>query len=642
MSNKNKAMKSILSSTAGVVIVAVILLLVCFIFKNFTWRLDFTEDKLYTLSDATKQTLGKLDKNITIRFYYSKNVSQMPVNLKNYAQKVDDMLREYEIYSNGHLRIEKLNPQPDTDAEDSANLDGVTGQSGDALGLEDNIYLGLAIRCADAAVALPFLSPDRESFLEYDITRAIVSVSNPVKHKIGVMSTLKVFGGVDDPAAMMQGQGGMKPAWFFINELKKEYSVAEVQATSNEIPADIDILLVIHPKDFSDQTLFALDQFLLRGGRLVAFMDPQSVVDLQNQPRNQMQYMPPNASSTLGKLMAAWGVDFQADKVVLDRTCATAIRQRANAAPEQLPNVLSLDAKNLARNEPATAQLSLLIMLNAGAFTGTPAEGLAKSVLLYSSDDSQLVEKYMTERNGTDMLRDFKSDEKAKELAIRLTGNFKTAFPEGKPVPAPKEGEKDSSEPVPEGGWLKASTKPGAVVLFGDVDMLYDAFCVRSSNIFGQTVYQPLNHNISLVQNIVENMAGDSSLFAIRSRGVKQRPFTKVKELELASDSQYRDEIKKFEAEVQNFQRELYDMQQKRNPGEKELLSKEQKEAVAKIRKKEAEARKKLKEVRKNMRKDIESLENNVMFLNIALMPFLVVLGGISLAIVKRMRMSAK
>ena len=200
MLKNNKTLQTCLSSTAGILIVAAILLTIGIIFRNTNIRLDCTEDKLYTLSNATKNTLKNLDRKLTIRFYYSKDVPQMPVGFKNYAKRIDDMLREYEIYSNGNIRIERLNPKPDTDAEDSANLDGISGQGSGALGLDENIYLGMAIRSGDMLVSLPFLSPEREAQLEYDVTRAILSVTHPKKPKVGIISAIKVFGGIDNPA----------------------------------------------------------------------------------------------------------------------------------------------------------------------------------------------------------------------------------------------------------------------------------------------------------------------------------------------------------------------------------------------------------------------------------------------------------
>ncbi|MBQ6471319.1 MAG: Gldg family protein [Victivallales bacterium] len=650
MSDKqSKTMRTGLAAAIAVVVVAAILILLCSLFQNTNWRLDCTEGKIHTFSDATIQTLKNLKKNVNIKFYYSKDVAEMPVVLKNYAARIEDILREYEIHGDGHIRVSRLNPKPDTDAEDSANLDGISGQPGDALGLEENIYLGIAVTCADHTEALPFLSPERENLLEYDLTRAIIAVSNPVKHKLGVMSAMQVFGGIDDPAAMMQGQGGMKPAWLIINELKKTYDVSQVDLEVAEIPADIDMLLVIHPRGISEKTQFAIDQFVLRGGRLIAFVDPMSLADMQSQPRQQMQYMPPTASSNLDKLFEAWGVTFSPDEVVLDRERATVVRANARSAPEPVPNVLSLLKDDITQGDPATAQIATLMMLNAGSFGGKAPEGLTRTVLLKSTTESQTMDKYMTQRNPSDLMRDLAPDGTSKELIIRLTGTFQTAFPNGAPKEkeegkdeAKKEEAKAEEAKAEEKPALTKSEKPGAVVLVADSDMLYDPFCVRQGNIFGQSFYQPINNNLALVQNLVEALSGDVVLFEIRSRGVTPRPFTRVREMENAAAEKYRSEIQKFEGEVEKFQQEIRDLQRNRKQGDAELLSREQKDAVARIQKKQAEARRNLKEVRKQQRKDIEALENRMMLVNIALMPALVVLFGIALALFKRMGGASK
>ncbi len=643
MSSHKKHLEAFFYSLGGVAVMAVILIIVNLIFKPANVRWDVTSDKLFTLSDGTIQTLQKLDQPVSIRFYYSKDVAQMPVFMKTYANRVEDILKEYKRNAGKHIDVSKLNPQPDSDAEDSAHLDGVVGQPMDALGMEDRVYLGIAISCAGRLATLPFLSPERESLLEYDITRALINVTTPSKPKVGVISPMMVMGGIDNPNMMMQGQpGGMKPAWMIITELKKEYDVVELPVSSDAIADDIDIVMAIHPKELEAKTLFALDQFVLRGGRLIAFLDPMCMADMQNQPQ-QMQYMPPAASS-LDPLLKAWGVSFETEKVVLDRSAATDIRQGPQSGPETMPSVLSLGVEHIDRNDPAVALLNSMLMLNAGAFAGTPAEGLTKTVLISSSDDSQFLEKYMAQRSGKDLMKDFRADLTTKELAIRLTGTFKTAYPDGKPgeAKATEDGKDGEAKAESVSTWLSASSKPGAVVLVADADMLYDPFCVRRSSIFGQTFVQPINQNLAFAQNMLESLSGDNALFGIRSRGGTSRPFTRVKAMELAANERYREQIAKLEAEVQDIQREINDLQRKRQPGERDLLSAEQRQALAKFRKKEAEAKQSLKSVRKQLRQDIDALENNIMLANIALMPALVVIGGLTLALVKRGRSKRK
>lgn len=643
MSSHKKHLEAFFYSLGGVAVMAVILIIVNLIFKPANVRWDVTSDKLFTLSDGTIQTLKKLDQPVSIRFYYSKDVAQMPVFMKTYANRVEDILKEYKRNAGKHIDVSKLNPQPDSDAEDSAHLDGVVGQPMDALGMEDRVYLGIAISCAGRLATLPFLSPERESLLEYDITRALIDVTTPSKPKVGVISPMMVMGGIDNPNMMMQGQpGGMKPAWMIITELKKEYDVVELPVSSDAIADDIDIVMAIHPKELEAKTLFALDQFVLRGGRLIAFLDPMCMADMQNQPQ-QMQYMPPAASS-LDPLLKAWGVSFETEKVVLDRSAATDIRQGPQSGAETMPSVLSLGVEHIDRNDPAVALLNSMLMLNTGAFAGTPAEGLTKTVLISSSDDSQFLEKYMAQRSGRDLMKDFRSDLTTKELAIRLTGTFKTAYPDGKPgeAKADEDGKNGEAKAESVSTWLSASSKPGAVVLVADADMLYDPFCVRRSSIFGQTFVQPINQNLAFAQNMLESLSGDNALFSIRSRGGTSRPFTRVKAMELAANERYREQIAKLEAEVQDIQREINDLQRKRQPGERDLLSAEQRQALAKFRKKEAEAKQSLKSVRKQLRQDIDALENNIMLANIALMPALVVIGGLTLALVKRGRSKRK
>ena len=256
---KNKKLTMVFSSVAGIVLIAAILVLVNIIFKPMNARLDCTADKLYTLSEGTKETLKGLTDTVSIRFYYSKDVAKMPVYFKNYAVRVEDLLQEYKQVAGKKLEIKKLNPKPDTDAEDSAKLDGISGKSLDVFG-DEQIYLGLAVSCGNRTESIPFLSPDREKLLEYDLTRAILGVKSAKKPKVGVISALKVMGGYDNPMAMMQGNARPNPAWIVIGELKRTYEVVELGMDVKDIPADISAVLLIHPKGISDTAMFTLDQ----------------------------------------------------------------------------------------------------------------------------------------------------------------------------------------------------------------------------------------------------------------------------------------------------------------------------------------------------------------------------------------------
>ncbi|MBP5639929.1 MAG: Gldg family protein [Victivallales bacterium] len=631
---KLKKLSTCLNATIGIVVIAVILVIVNLIFKPVSARIDCTADKLYTLSDGTKNTLKNLTEPVSIRFYYSKDVAKMPVIFKNYATRVEDLLQEYKQLAGKNLEIKKLNPKPDTDAEDSAKLDGITGKSMDVFG-EDQIYLGIAVSCGNRTETLPFLSPDREKLLEYDITRAILGVKSANKPKVAVLSSLKVMGGYDNPMAMMQGQGQSKPAWIVISELKRTYDVVELPVDTKEIAADISVVVAIHPKNLSEQTMFALDQFILRGGKLIAYIDPMSVADLQTQQTPQHQYAPPAISSSLPTLLKAWGIEFDTEQIVLDNLLAGNMGNR-----ERNPMLLNFSKEYINAEDPTTAQLTTLAMFCGGSFKGTPADGLTKTVLIHSSKESLFAPKMMVLQGAMDMSKRLKADDLEKELAIKLTGHFKTAYPDGYPAVAPAEDGKSAPEPpkAPEGGWLKESKADSAVVLIGDADILFDPLCVERQQIFGQVLVQPVNHNLALAQNLIEYMSGDSALFGIRSRGGQSRQFSRVKKMEEEANKRFEEEIAKLEGEVQDVRRQISQLQRDRKPGDKELLSAEQRDLLKKYRQKEVEAKKKLQNVRKQLRKDIDSLENNVMLLNIGLMPLLVAIAGIAYAFLRRQK----
>ncbi|NLF93719.1 MAG: hypothetical protein GX564_07500 [Oligosphaeraceae bacterium] len=636
MSLKKKKIAATLTSLAGVLVFALIVVLINRIFNPVNIRLDCTNGKVYTLSQGTRQVLQKLDKNISIRFYYSKDAAEMPVFLKTYASRVEDMLAEYKRLGGKYLEVKKLNPKPDSDEEDSANLDGITGKSTDSLGMGDRIYLGLAISCAGKTATLPFLSPEQETLLEYELTRAITEVQISKKTRLGVLSALQVLGGIDNPQAMMMGQGGMKPAWQIVSELKRTFEVVEIPLDTDSIDEDIDALLLIHPKEISQNALFAIDQFILRGGRMLAFLDPLCMVDMQSQ--QQQQYMPPTPSN-LEPLLKAWGIAYDSGKVVVDRKLATRIRTGQGA--DVLPTVITLGQSEISDDDPATATLNNMLVFCSGAFSGDVVEGLAKTVLLTSSDDVQMMESFMTQRSGADILKSFRSEEKSKDLAIKLTGNFKTAFPDGKPGADQAAGDKaqetkDSDSAAPQ--FLQASTAPGAVVLVADADMLYDAFCVNTSNFLGQKIVQPINDNLNFALNLLENVLGDSALFSIRSRATTSRPFTRVRDMEAEAEKRFQDKIAKLEGDLMKVQQDINELQRKRQKGEREILSSEQRQLLQQFRKKEAEAKKELKEVRKQLRQDIDNLENRIMAINIALMPLLVIIGGITMAVYKHGR----
>jgi ABC-type uncharacterized transport system involved in gliding motility auxiliary subunit len=624
---KKKTFQTGLFSVIGVAAMLLILVAINFIAGRVKQRVDLTAEHAYTLSAGTKAILAKLDTPVQIRFYASQSAEGMPVFLKTYAQQVDDLLGEFRQNSRGLIQIRKLDPEPDSDAEDSAKLEGVEPQ---LLSNGERVYLGLSVSLLDQKEAILFLSPERERLLEYDISRAIARVMTPDKPVIGVLSSLPVMG----TGAMMPMQQRGEPPWVLIEELKRDFDVKEIEPNATTIPDNVKVLLVIHPKGISEATEFALDQFVLRGGKLIAFLDPMAALDPQSASAS---FGSPPSKSVLDRLLKAWGLTFEDSKVLADLDFV------GRTSQGRAPAVLALNEKAVNKDDIATADAGNLFVVFGGVFGGTPAPGLKETVLLHSSKDSELVDPMMAQMSGEQIATSFKPSGIEHPLAIRLSGKFKTAFPAGKPKPPEAEpNEKKEEASAPE-TMLKESKQETTVVLIGDSDMIQDRVAVRQvGNPFGQRLFMPANGNLAFAENLIDQLTGDSNLIAVRSRASRERPFTVVKKMQADAEASYRSKIKELEDGLADAQRKIGQLQSGKQEGQRFILSPQQQEELANFRKKEAEAKTQLKEVRKKLRADIDSLENRIKWLDIAGMPALVAVTGLVFAIVKRRRSAAR
>jgi gliding motility-associatede transport system auxiliary component len=637
-----KKVETWLYPVAAVVAVLVILIAVNVLGNFLKIRSDLTENKIYTLSPGTKRILDKLDTPVEIRFYYSKDNSSMPVPLRTYAQEVEDLLSEYQQAGHGKIQVVKLDPKPDSDAEDSARLDGIQGQTAAANLTGDRIYLGLAISCLDAKTAIPFLSPDREPLLEYDISRAISSVVNPKKAVIGVMSALPVLGRAPNPMMMMQRQRGTDP-WVFVQELKENYTVREVPLTADKIDDDISVLLVDYPKGVTESAQFAIDQFMLRGGKLVALLDPFSFVDSQLSGGQQAMMRGETYSANLDKLLKVWGLQFTADKIIADPNLATKIQRQTGSVDSDM-TVLSVNADTINKSDPLGASTSDLLLPFAGAFTGTPASGLKEEVLVSTTPQAGLIEASSV-MLGADAARKFyKPGNTPLAMAVRLSGKFKTAFPDGKPAaaasPTPAASPAPSATPAPT--YLKEATNEGVAVLIGDSDFAFDQIAGREQQALNQVVFTPTNGNLNLIESSVELLAGDSNLMSIRSRTTANRPFVLVNKMEAAAQDKYQSKIDELETGLTQARQKLSELQSAKQADQKSVLSPEQQAEIKKFQENEAQIDKQLKQVRKELRQEIDSLQNWLKWLNIALMPLVVTCIGLGLAFFKKRSRAAR
>ena len=631
---QKKSLEMILYSTAGIAVMLLILIAANVIIGAFPARLDMTQEKAYTLSAGTKAVLKKLDTPVTIRFYCSQAESATPetVYLRDYARKVEDLLHEYQQVAGKNLVIKKFDPQPDTDAEDSARLDGLEAQP---LSNNDHFYLGLAVSLADERVAIPFLAPNREKLLEYDLTRSITRVMSPEMATVGVMSPLPLMGDSANPMAMQMGRQPDAP-WTIIEQLKQDFNVKRVEMDTDKIDDDVKVLLVVHPKAISDKAQYAIDQFVLRGGKLVAFLDPVSAMAARQQ--NPMMGGGGGNSSSIDKLLKAWGIQFDPGKVVADMDFKMQLRNQSGQS-EEAPAWLGLTRDGINRDDIVTSQIDSLWMPMCGAFTGTPAAGLKETVLLQSSKDAELTDGFLAEMGGDSILNNFKATGVSYNLAIRLDGKFKTAFPDGVPTTGSAT---NAVAKTPDDG-LKESKAETSVVLVGDSDMLADEFSLRKMQSLFGTLVSPMNANLDFAQNLVEQMAGDSNLIGVRSRASLSRPFTLVKKIEAEAEARGQAKVQELQESLNETQQRLNQLQQQKTDKDQRLiLSSEQQKEIENFRNKQAEVGRELREAQKDLRKEVVSLETRLTWWNILAMPLAVTMAGVGIAVVKRKQTSAK
>jgi ABC-type uncharacterized transport system involved in gliding motility auxiliary subunit len=627
-----KHLEQLLYSAGGVAALVVILIAANFIISSLNLRADLTQGSVYTLSPGTKAILAKLDAPVKIRYYYSQGNSALPVGLKTFAKRVEDLLGEFARAGGGKVIIERLNPEPDSDAEESATLDGIEGQ---LTNTQEKFYLGLSVGFLDQKAALPVLAPDREQLLEYDITRAITRVASTTKPVIGVMSALPVLG---QPLNPMKKQQPTEP-WTLMTELQNLFTVKKIELNVDKIPDEIKVLLVIHPRDIQETTEFAIDQFVLRGGKLIAFMDSFAYFDQQPDMQNPLGGTAAGQSSFY-RLLKHWGYGMEMGKVAADLTYAS------GSGPRILPTLLSLPQDALNKDDVVTSRVGTLLIPFASVFTGKPAEGLTQNVLVQTSPNVMLADLIIATLSGEPSTRGFQPNGTPYPIAIRVSGKFKTAFPEGKPKPYepprdPKKGDAKADEAKPD-NTLKEGAADNSVVLVSDVDMLTDNAAVEVQEVFGQKVIVPRNGNLNFAQSLVEQVAGDFDLTGLRSRAAFTRPLTVIQQMESRAQQTYLGKIKELEDTLQQTQEKLTALQKLRGGAQSSIMSPEQQTEVENFRKKTTETKRDLKDLRKNLREESEQLQFWTKLINIGTVPLLVVILGVVLALSRRRKVVAK
>jgi ABC-type uncharacterized transport system involved in gliding motility auxiliary subunit len=638
-------------SVAGVGLLCIALMLISvniIAARFFPWRLDLTSERLYTLSRGTQRTLARIEEPITLRFYYSTRLADEVPSYGVYAQRVRELLDQYVAAARGKIRLEVYNPLPFSDAEDRAVAFGLQGVPLDVGG--EQVYFGLAAtNSTDDQQVIAFFQPERERFLEYDLTKLVHSLAFPKKTVVGLISTLPLEG---DMMAMMRGRPSEPMA--IMEQLQQLDTVKPLAANIDAIPPDVDVLMLVHPQNLSDRTLFAIDQFVLNGGKALVFVDPLSEL----QASHPSQLNPPGSptASNLERLFKSWGFEVPVNAVVGDRRDAQRVGvpgSRGSTRPLDYVAWLNLKADNLNRTDMITADLSHVMMATSGIIE--PIEGSKTNIepLITTSPDSMKIpaEKLTALPDVAGLLAEFKPDNKRYILAAHVTGPSETVFPEGPPKPSEpakseaKEGETAPSTPEPApaaADWLKQSARPINVVVVADTDMLDDRFWLQKQEFFGQRLMVPTANNGDFVANAVEVLAGGDDLVGLRSRGTSARPFEVVEGIQTEAQARYSAEERALQARLKDTQAKLASLTGKDQANAPTSLSAEQTKAIEEFRSDMVQTRRQLRDVQAALRSDIGRLKTGLEFFNIALIPLIVAGAAIVLGVVRLRRRSRR
>ncbi|MEX2482116.1 MAG: Gldg family protein [Gammaproteobacteria bacterium] len=613
--------------TGGGLVIALALFLGVNIIGNQTltsWRLDVTENRLYTLSEGTRNILDALEEPVTIRLYYSaKQFADVP-QLLHYGKRVRDMLEEYAATSEGMVRLQVIEPEPFSEAEDEAVSYGVrqlplggTGEVG---------YLGIVgTNATDDTETLPLLSPEREDALEYELTKMIYTLGEPQKRVIGLISGLPVFAPPPDP--MTQRPAGQDWAAFVL--LRELYDVRELSFSSTAIDADIDTLIVVHPKELSRETQYAIDQFVLRGGKAMFFVDPMAEQD-SAAPDPDRPGVLPELGSDLPALFEQWGIKLVPGKVVGDPTSAVRVSFRSSRGTQEVEYLpwLQLQGEALDEDDFITNELNVVNVGTAGSLEVLADSTLQHAPLIQSSVNAGLMERdsIIFVKNPAGLLESFEADDRRHAIAMRISGQAASAFPDGRPL-------EDSEKRAPQDAeFLAQSTGSINVIVVADTDLLADRFWVRFNEFAGMRLPEPFANNADFLINAVDNLGGNDDLIGLRSRGRYQRPFEVVEQIRREAEAQFRDRERALQERLEAAERKLAELQSDEVSGEV-LLTPEQKAEIHRFRDEQVKTRKELRAVQHDLRRDIERLGSLLTFVNTALVPLLIALFAIGVSI---------
>jgi len=591
------------------------------------WRLDLTQNRLYTTAPGTERVLANIREPINLYFFFSQKAAVGIPDLNTYGTRVREFLQELASRSNGKLRLHVIDPQPFSEEEDRAAELGVRGVPLGGAG--GQFYFGLAgTNSTDGRAAIEFFDPKKEQFLEYDVVKLVYELANPKKPVVAWMSTLPMTGGFDPRT------GQMREPWMVYSDAQQLLDVRPLAQNATRIDPDVNVLVLVHPKELSPATQFAIDQYALQGGHILAFVDPLAESDPSGaEPGNPMAAMGADKSSHLTPLLTAWGVKFNPDEVVADRGHALSVTLRQGEQPVEHLGILGLDKSSFAASDVVTAGLSNVNVATAGylePLTGAQACQPVKAgqpcfePLLQSSADAEPLPtaRFRMLFDPATLLDGFKPTGKRYAIGARVSGNVHSAFPGGPPA----------GVTLPAGQTaLKQSVKPLNLVVFADTDMLADFMWVREQNFFGERMTQAWASNGDLVDNALDNLAGSADLISVRGRATFQRPFDRVERLRRAADERLHAKEQELEAQLRDTESKLEALQSKKDSGSALILTPEQEKEIEHFQTEKLRIRKELRAVRAGLNENIERLGTTLKIINIVLVPL--IFAGLALLV---------
>jgi ABC-type uncharacterized transport system involved in gliding motility auxiliary subunit len=582
-------------------------------------RIDLTEDRLFTLSRATRDVLANIDEPITIRFYQSKEAEKLGPYIVSEAKRVAELLKQYAALSNGKIKVERYDPKPFSPEEDLAVGDGLRGVS---LGAEAiQVYFGLAgVNSTDDIDTIAFLTPERSNFLEYDLTRLVYNLAHPEKPVVAVIGDLSLGGTVMNnfrPMAVLE-QG------------RQLFDIRPLSGAIDKIPDDASIVILAQPQIREEKTLYAIDQFVMRGGRVLAFVDPLTeALDVNMTPGRAPKQ---SAVTDIDKLLNSWGVAMS-DKVVGDRQLARQVQASDRGRPVVVPYVawITVEQNNMNTDDVITGGIQRINLRSPGAIRPRPGATTRMEPLLVTSPDVMeiIAAKVQTMPNVLEMLNEFQPTGQPMVLAARVTGPVKSAFPDGAPAAV----EKDEIRAA----HLATAKQPLQLIIFSDADMLTDAVWTQAAGGAGQRYAMPIANNGDIFIAALDNLAGSEGLIGLRGRGLSLRPFEVLQKMEDEAQLRYRAKERELQQRIEATQTKIQEMQEREQRGGV-LLTSEQQREIEKFRNDMLDLRQELRDVQRALRQDVEQLESRLRALNIWAVPILVGLIAVGLGIFRRMR----